>query len=190
MNLVGSAMTVAIWVYQTGAGTNCPRLIDGGNVNSQYTLVAQCGNILYRPVTSGGLGDTNSGSFSYNTWHLVVATYDGSSTHLYIDGTQVASTSINGNLQVSGTDAFIGGDNSPSYFVGDLANGQVYGTALSSAQVTQLYDEGLEGAPISGAGLVAWWPLEGNAIDATGNGNNGAPQGTVTYVSPPAPLPP
>ncbi len=183
-------MTESILVYQTGSGSNCPRLIDGGNVNSQYTLVAACSNILYRPVTSSGAGDTNSGSFSYNTWHLVVATYDSSSTHLYIDGSQVASTPIGGNLQISGSDAFIGGDNQNSWLSCDLANGQVYSSALTSSQVMQLYSEGLEGAPISGAELVAWWPLSGNAINMTGNCNNGSPQGTVSYVSQPTPLPP
>jgi len=33
------------------------------------------------------------------------------------------------------------------------------------------------------SGLVGWWPLEGNADDASGNGNNGTPQGGISLVA-------
>jgi hypothetical protein len=69
-------------------------------------------------------------------------------------------------------------------FSGSIANFQIYNTALSSAQVQTLYQSGIKGSPISGAGLVGWWPLNGNANDYSGNGNNGAAQSCVTYVSP------
>ena len=39
------------------------------------------------------------------------------------------------------------------------------------------------GAPIAGAGLVDWWPLDGNANDYSGNGNNGVAT-NVQWVSP------
>ncbi|MCL5099784.1 MAG: LamG domain-containing protein [Candidatus Marsarchaeota archaeon] len=61
------------------------------------------------------------------------------------------------------------------YFNGSIANVQIYSTALSQAQVSQLYQEGISGTPISNAGLVGWWPLDGNANDYSGNGNNGVP---------------
>ncbi|MGC9010605.1 MAG: hypothetical protein ACP5JN_00435 [Candidatus Micrarchaeia archaeon] len=35
--------------------------------------------------------------------------------------------------------------------------------------------EGIGGAPIDLQHLVAWWPLNGNANDYSGNGNNGVP---------------
>lgn len=46
----------------------------------------------------------------------------------------------------------------------------------------------LLGIPLSYAddlndGLIAYWPLNGNANDASGNGHHGSEQGSITYVS-------
>ena len=67
-------------------------------------------------------------------------------------------------------------------FQGSIANVQVYNTALSSNDIKALYQEGIGGAPIKIQSLVAWYPLNGNANDYSGNGNNGVPTG-VTYTS-------
>ena len=54
---------------------------------------------------------------------------------------------------------------------------QIYNTSLSPAEVQALYLEGIGGAPIRPQNLVGWWPLNGNANDYSGNGNNGQPTG-------------
>ncbi|MEM3781909.1 MAG: hypothetical protein QXT43_03045, partial [Candidatus Micrarchaeaceae archaeon] len=41
---------------------------------------------------------------------------------------------------------------------------------------------GIGGAPINLQNLVGWWPLNGNANDYSGNGNNGVPS-NVVFVS-------
>ncbi|MEM3460139.1 MAG: LamG-like jellyroll fold domain-containing protein, partial [Candidatus Micrarchaeaceae archaeon] len=65
---------------------------------------------------------------------------------------------------------------------GTMANVQLYNTSLSQAEITALYQEGIGGAPIDLQNLVGWWPLNGNANDYSGNGNNGVPS-NVTFVS-------
>ena len=65
---------------------------------------------------------------------------------------------------------------------GSIANVQIYNTTLSANDVQALYQEGIGGAPIKIQNLVGWWPLNGNANDYSGNGNNGVPSG-VTYTS-------
>ncbi|MEM3296802.1 MAG: LamG domain-containing protein, partial [Candidatus Micrarchaeaceae archaeon] len=67
-------------------------------------------------------------------------------------------------------------------YTGNLANVQVYNTALSASEIQALYQEGIGGAPIDLQNLVGWWPLNGNANDYSGNGNNGVPI-NVTFVS-------
>jgi len=56
---------------------------------------------------------------------------------------------------------------------GYLANVQLYNTSLSANDIQALYLEGIGGAPIDLQNLVGWWPLNGNANDYSGNGNNG-----------------
>ena len=52
-----------------------------------------------------------------------------------------------------------------------------------SKNTQALYLEGIGGAPIDLQYLVGWWPLNGNANDYSGNGNNGQINGGVTFVS-------
>lgn len=120
----------------------------------------------------------------YGTWHNIVGTYDGTNLDIYIDG-YLANT-INpgsGSMQVP-TQFHIGaGTYSASNFNGSIANVQAYKTALSSNQVYQLYSEGISGPPVNSL-IAGWWPLDGNANDYSGNGNNGSIYGGVTFTSP------
>ena len=65
---------------------------------------------------------------------------------------------------------------------GYLANVQLYNTSLSANDIQALYLEGIGGAPIDLQHLVGWWPLNGNANDYSGNGNNGQIN-NVNFVS-------
>jgi len=64
-----------------------------------------------------------------------------------------------------------------------LADVQLYNTSLSQSELQALYQEGIGGAPIDLQHLVGWWPLNGNANDYSGNGNNGQISGNVNFVS-------
>ena len=68
------------------------------------------------------------------------------------------------------------------YMNGYVANLQFYNTSLSANEIQALYLEGIGGAPIDLQNLVGWWPLNGNANDYSGNGNNGVPT-NVIFVS-------
>ena len=65
------------------------------------------------------------------------------------------------------------------YFAGMIADLQIYNTSLDYASVNALYQEGIGGAPIDLQNLVGWWPLNGNANDYSGNGNDGVPTNVV-----------
>ena len=67
-------------------------------------------------------------------------------------------------------------------WTGSLSNVQIYNTTLSTSEVQALYLEGIGGAPIRPQNLVGWYPLNGNANDYSGNGNNGQ-LNSVTFSS-------
>ena len=60
-------------------------------------------------------------------------------------------------------------------FQGSIADVQIYNSLLSQNQITALYNEGPLGAPMVQNSIVGWWPLDGNANDYSGSGNNGNP---------------
>ena len=61
-----------------------------------------------------------------------------------------------------------------------ISNIQVYNGVLSNLQIYSLYQQGIEDLPASNTGLIAWWPLNGNPNEYSGNGYTGSTN-QVTY---------
>jgi hypothetical protein len=131
-----------------------------------------------------------------NTWYFVGYTYNGTSIDQYVDGVPYCSYPQSGSVMPSSKPLVFGGPNNTDedndndahsditvYVNASLANVQLYNTSLQPQQVSRLYEQGIRGIPISGAGLFGWWPLDGNANDYSGNGNNGQDFG-VNFTSP------
>jgi len=153
------------WVSVTGTGATC----DGG----QIFIDNWCTCEAFSGLTT----------LKTNTWYFVAFEYNGTYQigYLGVSGQLVkvdAAESIN-----TGTSPFyIGYWTVRQYFNGNIADVQVYNTALSANGIQALYQGGIGGAPIDLQNLVAWWPLNGNADDYSGNDNNGQIN-NVNFVS-------
>ena len=120
----------------------------------------------------------------YGVWNYVAVSYNNLSdtvTFYINDNTTGPITNIgmfpsNGNFTIGGWDDYW------ATLSGYVSNVQIYNTALSTNEIQALYQEGIGGAPIKIQNLAGWWPLNGNANDYSGNGNNGVPNG-ITYTS-------
>ena len=66
---------------------------------------------------------------------------------------------------------------------GSIADVQIYNTTLDANAITALYQEGIGGRPINLQGLLAWWPLNGNCNDYSGNGYNCQTHGNVIFTN-------
>jgi hypothetical protein len=129
-----------------------------------------------------GCGNINTGSYviTPNQWYDITGVYVGGGTsYIYVNGVQRASGGF--GLCNYAVNLQVGSDGNSGYFSGSIANVQTYNTSLSANEITALYQEGIGGAPIDLQNLVGWWPLNGNANDYSGNGNNGQATG-VTYT--------
>jgi hypothetical protein len=199
LNITGS-MTVVAWYYLVGAIGNyieglvwkCEALFPGGNGPAGgYNLALGYGtgyDFEDGPQNSSGWTSGASGSDTGRWIQLVGIKAGGTNTlQLYFNGVANGPNSAaTWPLTDSVENLTIGASENPSlsyFFNGSISNVQIYNTALSNAQVQQLYSEGLSGAPLPNAGLVAWWPLDGNANDYSGNNNNGVAT-NVSWVSP------
>jgi len=167
------------------------------------TTSSQFGDLLIGLSTYGGYIRVNGGQFmsdinppdsspaqlfytipSFNRWYFVVDTYNGVTETLFVNGVPVASASFSTTPTVTnnmgiGACYFCGPG---QYLVGMESNVQIYNTSLSANEIQALYLEGIGGAPINLQHLVGWWPLNGNANDYSGNGNNGQIH-NVNFVS-------
>ena len=203
-NLMSSGYTMTIWFYEPNSASSvnvgCPTspILQITNTATYFPWIgmeAQCGPYT-NPSTiicisnqggtcSNNIG-TSGGGFAPNTWYFLSATYTpGNSLKSYENGQLIANRSISqtfnslsyGQVCMGGC---MGGGGVGAPF--KIANVQIYNTPLSSNDVKALYQEGIGGAPIKIQNLIGWWPLNGNANDYSGNGNNGVPT-NVIYTS-------
>ena len=120
--------------------------------------------------------NTNTGSYGYtdtgfefteaNKWHHLVGTYDGSNVKLFVDGVEYYSISASGTLNSNPNNATIGKSGSTGDFNGKLSNASIWNAALTSAQVTELYNEGVPSNlnnHSAYSNLVSWWQLGSNS---------------------------
>jgi hypothetical protein len=74
-----------------------------------------------------------------HVWYFVVATFDGSTLRVYLNGQLQASTAVS-SVATGGGDFGLGNNpNRARWFAGSLDNVQVYNTAVSAAQILALY---------------------------------------------------
>jgi hypothetical protein len=131
-------------------------------------------------------------------WHQVAMTVVMSgATAIYVDANSVNSVSVSGSEPVPlNVDLVIGALITGGVYVGNalptgvrtdsfngmISNVQFYNTTLTQNEITDLYLEGMGGAPINLQNLVGWWLLNGDTNDYSGNGNNGVPN-NLSYVA-------
>lgn len=134
-----NGMTLEAWVYPTAAMNSWRSVL----------LKEQAGGLAYalyahsdsnQPVASINIiGDQNlagGATLTANTWVHLVATYDGVTERLYVNGTQVASKAQTGSMTVSTGALRIGGNSVWSeYFKGYIDEVRVYNRALTASEI-------------------------------------------------------
>ena len=184
-------------------GFNSPG--DTGNLSF---LVRVGASYYYASKATSGLGT--------GQWYHVVGTYDGSNVRLYIDGvledTTAASGTIsytfNNSLGISSEPGQGSGNNASFGFDGNIQNVRIFSSALTAAQVKQLYTRPWTGTnfdtealwlspPASPtlstasqatsimADIEGWWVMTDGSgttlTDISGNGRDATLNGTNTW---------
>lgn len=183
-------LTINAWVDPSGPSSGGMGWI--ASSQGAYGL-ALCGSSLLACYYdwSGGTGMHSSGaSLTPGYWYMLTAVINsgptGGTETLYVNGAMVESdtltvSAVQNAMEIGGISIFQGG--LTQSFNGSISNVQIYSSALGLPQIGQLYGSGIGGNPISSS-IVAWYPLDGNAGDYSGNGNNGTIYGNVQMISP------
>jgi hypothetical protein len=187
---VQNSLTISAWIFMDG-GTSLtypPRVLQitggyGHGGDAGYDLLCWGNSNVSRTFQAryyNNDGGTNiwinpTSSITSLTWHHLVFCANGSTGKglFYVDGVLTDSTTggtinscnYNGNSLYIGTESTFYG-----YWGGKLDDIRIYNRALSDVEVYALYNS-------EKAGLIAYYPFNGNANDESGNGHNGTVNG-------------
>lgn len=143
----GSGFTVAMWVltdnFQPPDQQFLSKATGASEQEHDWMLGLSSGRRLRFRLKTGGTTATLtafSGQLPRRTWYHAAATYDGSLMRLYVDGTEVGSTSKSGPISMNANVPLNLGRNpgNSSYMKGVLDDVRIYNRALTPAEIKAL----------------------------------------------------
>jgi hypothetical protein len=182
-------ITLMGWVQLSAGGDNNPRLIQVGGIGgswSHYGLhVEGTGatrkiNFMVCPSTSSCevIQTGTTLPVSTSNWYFVAATLKGKLASIYINGVWEGSkTFINSFTPFQSALLQLGySDNGLDRFAGRLDEVRIYSKAYTETELKSVYNTE---KPSYIGELMAYYPFNGNANDASGKGNHGTVNGAT-----------
>ena len=195
LNLPGTgSFTLSSWINPIEI-TNEYNIISkgaghGNNSNDVYILSVYFSKIgLELAAYPTAIWTKSDASVTANSWSLVTVVYDNTinASKFYLNGNLVGQKNCTITPSSNGdTNPFFIGKQGYScdcnYFKGSIDEVGIWNRALTQQEITNLYSQNQTAqlpsfVPING--LVAYYPFDGNALDASGNGNNGIVNGAT-----------
>ena len=185
--LGSSSRSFFAWIYFTGPGASDYNIFSYGNPAFTQWLLFYIGGGKYLRLNSLNNNLYSSVIATPNVWHFVGYTYSAGATSatIYMDsqvysGPLDGANALNTGYYPTVMPTIAGpGVAGSAFFPGSIADMQIYNSSLDANSVKALYQEGIGGAPINLQSLVAWWPLNGNSNDYSGDLNNGVPVNVI-----------
>jgi glucose/arabinose dehydrogenase/PKD repeat protein len=142
-------MTLEAWVRPTGLGDWRTVLLKEQPGQLAYALYGSTDN--NRPsghvFTTGDIALRGPSVLAANTWSHLAMTWDGATTRLYVNGTQVASGALTGSAVTSSAPLRIGGNSVwGEWFSGAIDEVRIYNRALTAAEIATDRDTAIGGA--------------------------------------------
>ena len=195
-------ITLATWVKADDFEINDARIISkanewGGNDHWWMLSTISETSLRFRLKTDDGQETATLISdpvLEAGVWAHVAAAWDGSTMRIYKDGVEVANQEKGGSAVAVDPDISVAIGSQPSdafasdparvvkFFDGLIDEAHIYERALSEGEF--LYLAGERATPVDpGAnGLAAFYSLDNDVLDSSGNGNDGTIVGNPTWI--------
>jgi hypothetical protein len=180
-------MAIEAWVKPADITTNrCYEIIrqDGSSWPDWLVSFQEYGAILSFGLHAGGSYQELDvpiapAAFTDGRWHRILATYDGATQRLYVDGREIGIQSRSGNIRF---------DPDAGHWIGSWNGTEIYNGRIDQISIwNQVPDD-------TDQGLVARWSFEEGSgtttADATGHGYDGTLTSASMWISDNAPLGP
>jgi len=130
--------------------------------------------------------DIDNRLFTSNEWYNLVVVYNAGLVNFYVDGSLASSTITAGAPIPTSFGTLTYPPNKPLqigrwsslYWDGKISNASIWDTSLTSAQITEIYNNGTPSnlsSHSASSNLVSWWKLDtgGSTITDSAGSNNG-----------------
>ena len=187
-----SDFTIEVWVNLTTEGAGYQPLISKG-VDPRPASLWLYGDLIeiwFDPIFLEVVRSVTS--LTPGNWYHIAATYNRSEAKIYIDGTLDATTVLSDVPSTDTGPLFLGwiGQGNTGFYNGLLDEVSIYDRALTAEEVSAIYEAGSAGKikpappePVPPpAGMVSWWPGDGNANDIV-DANDGTLQDGAGFAS-------
>lgn len=184
-NISPSNLTVQAWVRATAPGTfryilNKARAV-GGVSYALYT--GSGGGAIFFVTLDNGAGTLLSPAADPavvwdGNWHQLTGVFDGTTSHLYLDGVEVGTGTVTGaaaGVDYSSPGPLIFGDYQIARglpYAGDFDEVKIFNRALTGTEIADTFAN--VGSTAGSDSLVSWYQGEGNALDSKGTNNGTA----------------
>ncbi len=164
---LGSRFTITAWIKYRGGQPN-PRIFSRAENNLGYefgVLENWYGGVRKLFLHVGGERLESEKVLTTDSWHYVSVTMDSTTVAFYFDGILDVTRQFSGSVLPTSADGYIGRQMFNGFcdcLNGDIDELRIYNRSLSELEILSLYQ-----------GLVAYYPFDGNANDATPNKNDG-----------------
>jgi len=148
------------------------------------------GNVKFAGTTN--VVDSGSGLENDGNWHHVVLTWMSGSrtaanniTRIYIDGSQTDSDAIGNTWNGTAGELVIGrnGIQSNAYFNGHINDYAIFSDALTSSEVSAIYNSGVPKDESSHSGLIAYYTMEAYSDSDTTLADDSGNSNTITITN-------
>ena len=129
---------ISTWFKKLYPATTWRTLTRGSSAN-HHVIVNQNNDELGTHSGWVSSGYNLAASASASTWQHLVATFDGSRTKFYIDGSYVGQLDASEGNNIYAIGNYQGGNQRFSEYLDDF---RVYGVTLSAADITNIYGSG------------------------------------------------
>jgi len=154
-----SSYSIGGWIRNTTLGTQ--GILGWGNwgTTNQTNALRTSNNSIYHYWWGNDVNPAMpSGQTLLNTWHHVIATYDGSTRKIYLDGALLSSAAASG-LNAQNMNFRIGSTNNSENFIGTLDDIVVYNRALTLAEVGTVMNQ------TGGQVTLTWSDMANNSLN-------------------------
>lgn len=134
-----TTFTVSFWMKTSATQNDWDALIAKGDSAWGVSLFGNTPVANFSTWHAGNPNDISGGpNLNNDSWHYVAVTYDGSVKRVYIDGTQVVTTSIAQAIQQNNLAARLGLNEqyTAADYSGWLDDVRIYSRALSQTEIT------------------------------------------------------